>query len=181
MTTFTFRPIARGDFALLSGWLATAHVARWWNDDPALAAIEHDYGPCVDGIEPAHVFIASLDGRDLGLIQRYRFAAYPGYCAELAPIVRLPARSSGIDYLIGPPPALGKGLGTAMIAAFVAQTWTDDPDTTAIVVPVQAGNRASWRALERAGFLRVAEGDLAPDNPADGPEHVIYAIARPAS
>jgi aminoglycoside 6'-N-acetyltransferase len=36
-----------------------------------------------------------------------------------------------------------------------------------IVVPIVAGNRASWRALEKAGFVRIAEGDLAPDNPVD--------------
>lgn len=91
----------------------------------------------------------------------------------------MPSGATGIDYLIGPPSALGQGLGTAMIAAFVTQTWNHDPETRSILVPVQAGNRASWRALERAGFLRIATGDLEPDNPVDGPQHFIYAISRP--
>jgi hypothetical protein len=46
---------------------------------------------------------------------------------------------------------------------------------------VAAGNGASWRALERAGFHRVAEGELTPDNAADPPDHVVYRLTRPAS
>lgn len=49
-----------------------------------------------------------------------------------------------------------------------------------IVVPIVAGNRASWRALEKAGFVRIAEGDLLPDNPVDPPAHVVYRLDRPA-
>jgi aminoglycoside 6'-N-acetyltransferase len=46
-------------------------------------------------------------------------------------------------------------------------------------VPVVAGNVASWRALERAGATRYAEGDLAPDNPVDPPAHVVHRFVRP--
>ncbi len=176
---FMFSPIRRRDFALLGQWLATPHVARWWNDDPSPAAIEADYGPCVDGTEPAEVFIAHCDGLPAGLIQRFRFSAYPQYIGELAHILAVPPAATSIDYFIGPPAMLGKGIGTALIAAFVARIWDDDPDTPDIIVPVQADNRASWRALERAGFTRVASGELEPDNPADGREHVIYSAQRP--
>jgi aminoglycoside 6'-N-acetyltransferase len=44
---------------------------------------------------------------------------------------------------------------------------------------VSAANRASWRALERAGFRRFAEGDLQPDNPLDSLEHYVYRLHRP--
>jgi len=176
---FHFVPIRRSDFALLSQWLATAHVARWWDDDPALDAIESDYGGCVDGTEPCEVFIAQWDGRPIGLIQRYRFGAYPQYAMEMAHIMDVAPECTSIDYLVGPPDALGKGWGSAMIAAMAARIWEDDPGTPRIIVPVQADNQASWRALERAGFVRVAEGELAPDNPADRPAHFIYSLGRP--
>ncbi len=61
---FTFTPLRRCDFSLLSEWLSTPHVARWWDDDPSLAAIEADYGGCVDGTETAEVFIAHCDGAE---------------------------------------------------------------------------------------------------------------------
>jgi aminoglycoside 6'-N-acetyltransferase len=44
-----------------------------------------------------------------------------------------------------------------------------------------AGNVASWRALEKAGLERVAEGDLTPDNPVDPPLHYVYRADRPSS
>jgi aminoglycoside 6'-N-acetyltransferase len=178
MFTFEFAPIGRRDFSLLSRWLSTPHVARWWDDDASLGAIESDYGGCVDGTEPCEVFIVRCDNAAVGLIQRYRFGAYPQYIGELAHIVDVSAESTGIDYLVGPVQALGKGIGTAMIAAFAACTWADDTATPAIVVPVHVDNRASWRALERAGFVRIAEGELAPDNPRDSRSHYIYARYR---
>lgn len=178
MYSFEFAPIGRDDFALLSEWLRTPHVARWWADDSSPGAIESNYGACIDGSEPAAVFIARCDGAGVGLIQRYRIGAYPQYLGEIASIVDIPVGATSIDYLIGPPAALGKGLGTAMIAAFVARTWQDDPATPSVIVPVHADNRTSWRALERAGFVRIAEGELAPDNPTDSRAHYIYQRAR---
>ncbi len=65
-----------------------------------------------------------------------------------------------------------------MIATFATRLWDDYPDAPAIVVPVQADNRASWRALERAGFERIAEGELEPENPVDSWSHYIYRLAR---
>ena len=47
-----------------------------------------------------------------------------------------------------------------------------------MIVPVHAGNRASWRALERAGFTRVAAGELRPDNPRDSRDHYVYGLNR---
>jgi aminoglycoside 6'-N-acetyltransferase len=179
MFTIGFTPLRRADFPLLRQWLCTPHVRRWWDDDASPEGIENDYGGCVDGTEPCKVFIARCDGARTGLIQRYRFGAYPQYISELAQIVPVSPESTAIDYLVGPERALGKGIGTALIAAFVARTWADDPATPAIVVPVHAENRASWRALERAGFSRIAEGELKPDNPVDSRAHYIYAIRRP--
>jgi aminoglycoside 6'-N-acetyltransferase len=179
VTAFEFKPIERNDFPLIATWLATPHVARWWNHDPSLSAIETDFGGCVDGTEPCEVFIALLDRVPVGLIQRYRLGAYPEYIDELAHILQVRPELTSIDYLIGPPEALGKGIGSAMIAALATRTWRDDPGTPAIIVPVQADNQASWRALVRAGFERIAEGELTPDNPIDGTAHYIYELARP--
>lgn len=179
MDDFDFRRLARSDFPLLSGWLAQPHVARWWDADPSLDAIEADHGGCIDGTEPAEVFIALRQGEPIGFVQRFRLDSYPQYLAELAPILPVPAAACSIDYLIGPPKALGRGWGSAMIAAFVRQLWRDDTDAPALVVPVHADNTASWCALERAGFVRAASGLLTPDNPADNHKHFIYQLDRP--
>ncbi len=179
-SNYAFRPLQRSDFALLSQWLATPHVSRWWDDDPSLQAIEADYGGSVDGTEPSKVFIALRNGAPLGLIQGYLLHAYPQYVAELAPLIVAPDRAYSMDYFIGPVDALGQGLGTSMIEAFVRAVWQDNSNPCCIFVPTHATNRASWRALERAGFVRVATGDLEPDNPIDSTLHFIYRIERPS-
>ncbi len=38
---------------------------------------------------------------------------------------------------------------------------------------------ASWRALEKAGLQRIAEGAISPDNPVDDPLHYVYRVDRP--
>jgi aminoglycoside 6'-N-acetyltransferase len=86
-----------------------------------------------------------------------------------------------LDYLVGDPTRLGQGVGSAMIAAMVERTWHELPDAPAVLVAVVAANTASWRALEKAGFRRVASGDLPPDNPVDDPLHHVLRIDRPAA
>ena len=176
----TFRPLRREDFGLLAAWLSEPLVDRWWNDEVAPEALERDYGAAVDGREPTEVFLALADDEPFGLVQRYPVAAYPEDLAELLAVVPVPAGALSIDYLIGEAARRGHGLGAAMVAAFVERTWADHPEASDVVVPVAAGNTASWRTLERAGFVRVAEGEMEPDNPRDPRDHVVYHCARPA-
>ena len=177
--TVTFRPLARADFDLVATWLSDPVVARWWNHDTTPEAVERDFGPGIDG-EPVEFYLACAGGgRPFGLIQRYAIAAYPEYVEELEPVYELPDGALSIDYLIGEPAARGRGLGTAMIADFIAQGWTAYPQAHSVVVPVAAGNTASWRALESAGFRRVAEGEMEPDNPVDPRDHYVYRFDRP--
>ncbi len=175
-----FRPLTRADLPLLARWLAEPLVARWWDHATTPEALEADFGPCIDGTDPAEVLLALTGGRPFGLVQRYLVADFPEYVAELEPVVDVPPGALSIDYLIGEPDVRGGGAGTAMLAAFVADSWPRYPAADAVLVPVAAGNVASWRALERAGFTRVAEGPMTPDNPVDPPDHVVYLLRRPA-
>jgi len=179
MHELDFRRLVRADFPLLGRWLATPHVARWWHHDASPAGVEADFGDTVDGRDPTDIFVVLLQGRAVGLMQSHAFAHNPGYAQALAPWLELPARAFSLDYLLGEPDVLRQGVASEMLAAFADTVWWDHPGASAIVVPVQSGNVASWRALERAGFRHVADGDLAPDNPADGREHRIYRLDSP--
>nr|WP_242625454.1 GNAT family N-acetyltransferase [Protofrankia symbiont of Coriaria myrtifolia] len=179
--TVTWRRLDEPDFALLRGWLEQPHVARWWNHETTSEAVHRDFGPAARGEEPSEDFLALLDDRPVGLVQRCRLADYPEYRDDLAPIVDVPAGAMSIDYLIGEPAQTGHGLGTRMIASMVARTWSDHPEATCVVVPVVAANRVSWRALEKAGLRRVGQGPITPDNPADDPLHYVYRVDRPST
>ena len=66
-----------------------------------------------------------------------------------------------------------------MIAAAVEDTWNSYFYAPAVLAAVVAANVASWRALEKAGLKRVAEGPMSPDNPIDDALRYIYRVDRP--
>jgi aminoglycoside 6'-N-acetyltransferase len=177
--TFSWRRLTEADFPLLASWLAEPHVARWWHHETSPQALARDFGPAARGDEPSEDLLVLLDGEPLGLVQRLRIADFPEYLAELTPIVDVPDGSFGIDYLIGDVRQTGRGIGPRMIRAIVERTWSDYSDASCLIMPVSAANRTSWRALEKAGLRRIAEGELEPDNPIDNRNHVIYRIDRP--
>ena len=174
-----FRRVERADFPLLARWLATEPVRRWWCHEWSAEAVERDFGPSADGLEPNEDWLALLRRVPFGLVQRSRVADYADNLAHFSSLVDVPAGAVTLDYLLGDPQRLGRGLGTAMVAAMVQKTWRDLPDAPAVLVAVVAANTASWRALEKAGFARVASGDLPPDNPVDDPLHHVYRLDRP--
>ncbi|MCS3780874.1 GNAT family N-acetyltransferase [Tsukamurella ocularis] len=177
-----FRRVTRDDFPLLASWLGEPHNRRWWHHETSPEAIERDFGPSVDGAEPSQDWLGLDDaGVPFGLIQRQRWVDYADEAetAAVATLVDLGPADYGVDYLIGAPSATGRGLGTAMIAAMCSVIFTELGGER-VVVAVAAGNRRSWRALERAGFVLVGHVDIPPDNPVDPPDHVVYALSRPA-
>jgi aminoglycoside 6'-N-acetyltransferase len=177
--TISFRRAARADFPLLARWLAEPHVARWWNHEFTAEAIERDFGASADDAEPNEDYLALLDGTPVGLVQYSRYSDYPEYAEELSGVLEIPPSAVSIDYLIGDPARTGRGLGTAMIKAFTDRIWRVDATATCVIVPVVSANRASWRALQRAGFHLAARGELEPDNPIDDRSHEVLRLDRP--
>lgn len=176
-----FRRLARADFPLVARWLAAPPVARWWNHEWTPEAVERDFGPSANGLEPNEDWLALLDGQPIGLVQRSRVTDYAENLRDFSSIVEVPEEAVTLDYLVGDPAVYGRGLGSAMIAAMVERTWDELPSAPAVLVSVVAANTASWRALEKAGFRRVGEGDLEPDNPVDPPLHYVLRVDRPVT
>ena len=169
----TFRPIDDGDLATLADWLALDFVQRWWQEPWDLPSVEAKYGPRVGGDGEAQVFIIELDGRAVGMIQRYRLRDHPEWEAALHI-----SNSGGIDYLLGDPDLKGRHVGSTAIRQFVPTVFAAYPEIDLVVAVPQQANIASWRALEKAGFTRHWSGMLDSDDPADqGPAHV-YVIWR---
>lgn len=175
----TWRQLTVADLPRLGEWLADPQVARWWNHESSAEAVERDFGPSVRGEEPGEDLVVSLDGRPIGLLQRSVIRDYPEDLAEFAAIVDVPEGAVELDYMIGEAALRGWGLGTRMIAAAIKDTWTAHPAAPAVLVAVVAANVASWRALEKAGLRRIAEGAMSPDNPVDDPRHYFYRCDRP--
>jgi aminoglycoside 6'-N-acetyltransferase len=173
--------LTAADLPLLTEWLREPLVARWWNHDTTAEAVQRDFDPSVRGEEPGEDLIVFVDGEPIGLLQRSTIREYPEDFTEFAAIVDVPDGAVELDYLIGDATRRGRGLGASMIAAAVENTWSAYPAAAAVLVAVVAANTASWRALEKAGLKRIAQGAMSPDNPADDPLHFIYRVDRPSN
>ena len=157
---FSFRPLQTSDLPLLHSWLSRPHWAEWWGPAPTLAEVQADYGAWISDPSQVQPHIALLDGEPLGYIQSYVAMGSGGgwWEAETDPGVR------GIDQSIADAAQLGKGLGTAMVKAWVAKLFAD-PQVTRIQTDPDPRNARAIRCYEKAGFRAVGEV-LTPDGTA---------------
>jgi len=176
---FTWRRLTEADFPLIQLWLQEPLIKRWWNHQTSAEAVQRDFGASARGEEPGQDWLALLDGEPFGLVQRSVLADYPEYHDPLSEITEVPPAAMSLDYFVASPALRGQGLGVRMIQSMLDRTWLDHPAAPCVLIPIAAGNQRSWRVLEKAGFRRVAEGDLEPDNPVDPPLHFVYRIDRP--
>jgi aminoglycoside 6'-N-acetyltransferase len=149
-----FRPLARADFPLLLRWFKAPHAAEWFTDQPGdVAAMERKFGPRIDGRAPTQMEIVEIDGVPAGYLQRYRVRDYPEYAAA--------ARDDdtvGVDYIIGEPEFVGRGIGTRMIWQYVRDIVLPAyPDVPRVLASPDVRNGRSIRTLEKAGFRRAHE------------------------
>ena len=176
----TWRALTAEDLPMLSEWLSEPQTARWWNHETSAEAVARDFGPSCRGKEPGEDLVVLLDGRPMGLVQRSRISDYPEDLDEFSSVIEVAQGTVELDYLVADPALRGRGLGSRIIATLVEDTWCSYPEAPAVLVAVVAANVASWRALEKAGLLRVAEGPMEPDNPIDPPLHYVYRAERPS-
>lgn len=146
-----FRPVTPADRALLAAWIARPHWQRWWGEaeSEAVSIAEGataDFGP----------FVFTLDGRDAGYIQWWRPEGIGG------PVAAPPETTRGIDMGIADPDDLGRGVGPAVLAAFLRRLAAEG--VTRFLIDPAPGNTRALRAYAKAGFAEVARG-----HNADGP------------
>ncbi len=114
-----------------------------------------------------------------GIIQRYLVDDEPAWARAVTATGVVSGPAAGIDYLIGDPALTGRGYGTAAITAFTSLTFGRYPEAESVVAAPQQANAASWRVLERAGYVRWWSGQLDSDDPGDAGPAYLYGIRRP--
>jgi aminoglycoside 6'-N-acetyltransferase len=143
-------------------------------------AVEAEYGPCIDGLDPTELLVIEHEARPVGFIQRYRISDNPTWAAALAPAVATADTTNavGFDYAIGAQAATGRGIGSDAIRLLASDTFERYPEVGSIVVAMQQANRPSWRALERVGFERRWAGLLDSPDPSDAGPSYVYVLTR---
>jgi aminoglycoside 6'-N-acetyltransferase len=148
--TLSLRRMTAADRPMIEAWLREPHVARWWSDDVPDQLEEFD--DAVAGRDPTHVLVVEDDGAPIGWAQWYRWADSP----DEAPDYGATDEDYGIDYGIGAPSQVGRGVGTALITLLVREVRRAHPQAP-ILVAVATPNTASRRVLEKNGFALVGE------------------------
>jgi aminoglycoside 6'-N-acetyltransferase len=160
-----FRPLERADLATMAGWQAEPHVARWWHDPVADAvAAEAKYGPRIDAATPTRVDVILADGVPAGFVQMTPLA--PDAERLAAALTDGGADTVVLDYAVGTPGLVGRGVGSRAIWAYVRDVvLVRRPGTRYVVAAPESANTASIRAVEKLGFRRTTEFYAAPDSP----------------
>lgn len=156
MTGLSFRPLRADDLPMLHAWLARPHVRHWWGEPPSPAELSEDLLPT--GAEAStRGYIALHDSEPIGFIQSYVvMGSGDGWWEdETDPGAR------GIDQFLAHADQLNRGLGSAMVRAFVEQLF-EDPAVTQVQTDPSPQNERAIRCYRRAGFEPRGEEDT-PD------------------
>lgn len=156
----SFRPLIPGDLPLLHEWLSRPHVVEWWGDPGPLSEVESDYLPITEPGSKTRGYIALQGEEPIGFIQSYVvMGSGDGWWEdESDPGAR------GTDQFLAHADQLGRGLGSAMVRAFVDLCFTD-PAVTRVQTDPSPDNERAIRSYRRAGFIDVRKV-VTPDGPA---------------
>ena len=147
-----FRPVAEADFPMLWRWLAEPHVRLFFQKTPiSLAEVAAKFAPRLRGEVPTRCHVALHDGTPFGYLQSYRNANWP----EWAEMIGRDGGAS-IDLHIGDPAFLRRGLGRAMLAAYVRDfVFPHFADLSDVYVAHEITNAAAVAASIAEGFRVV--------------------------
>ncbi|WP_425416568.1 GNAT family N-acetyltransferase [Oricola indica] len=116
-----FAAMTPADYPMLQHWLENPPMNEWWGD-PAGYIQYWSVGNEVDS----------------------------GHGAEAPWLLELPRTAVGVDLSLGRPELLGRGIGTAVLRAFLARLFAEGHETV-VIDPDEANSRAI-RAYEKVGF-----------------------------
>lgn len=158
--TISFRPLIASDIVMLHEWLHRSHVLEWWDSPKTFAEIERDYLPSATGKSTTRAYIVLLENEPIGFIQSYVVmdSGDGWWEQETDPGAR------GIDQFLANSEQLGRGLGSAMISAFVNRLF-QDPAVTKVQTDPSPDNDRAIRCYQRVGFVAVGEV-ITPDGAA---------------
>jgi aminoglycoside 6'-N-acetyltransferase len=148
----SLRSMTEVDLPQVEAWLRQPHVARWWTADTTAETTIDSYRRRLTGQKSrTHMLVATEDGTAIGWCQWYLWADYPAEALAM----QAAEGEVGIDYAIGELTRTGRGVGTRLIEALVAEVRRIHPGAGMLVDP-DAANLASRRVLEKNGFVLVA-------------------------
>lgn len=147
----TFRPMTMADVPMFAAWRTQPHVAEWWPIESP-EEIEAEYAELTSPASTTRPYIVLHHGEPVGYIQSYVAKdSGEGWWTDVTdPGLR------GIDQFLAHPDRLNRGLGSAMVRAFVDRLF-ENPEVTRVQVDPDPRNARAIRCYEKAGFVADRE------------------------
>lgn len=149
-----FRSVTEADLPLLHAWLNRPHLRQFYQKRPiTLDEVRAEYAPAIRGEEPGRLHLALHDGFPFGYLQCYRNLDYPDYARELDL-----NDGTSIDFYIGEPDKLGRGLGKRMERSYALDVvFPLYPDESHCYVCHEAANLIALACSQAAGFTALRD------------------------
>ena len=167
MIPLSFKPLSIDHLNLLHKWMQQPHVHQWWSDGKSWSFndIREKYTPYTLGykIEQGEKklifpFVIEFENRPVGFIQYYSAFDFKrdGFCVK--EIWQNQNQSlAAIDFYIGEPDCIGKGLAPKALTSFLQQYVFNHFD--ACLVDPEKNNKAAIKAYAKAGFSTFRDLD----------------------
>ena len=147
------RHLAEDDLALLARWFNEPHMFPFYmRERMSLDEVRAKFRPRLGTSSGIECLVAAIEGVPFGYVQWYANRRDPTYGAAKLGF----ADGIGLDYFIGDPGSLGKGLGSAMLDAFAQSVARRLPEADkAILVQHADANVRAVACAKRAGFVAL--------------------------
>ena len=147
-----FREVESKDFKKIHKWLNEKHVREFFQPEEInLEQVISKYQPRLDKKHPTKMHMALLDDDTFAYLQSYRIIDFPEYSRTIEEV-----RGFGIDYFIGEPQNINRGLGSLMINSYVTfLAGKIFPEENECFVSIRKDNLKSVHACKNAGFTEV--------------------------
>ena len=174
MARVTLRTLSELDLSRLHSWLNEPHLFPFYMQDSySQEDVVGKFRPRLESDHPCHSLIAETETGAFGYIQWYLNRSFPDYGIAL---LDEPLGVS-IDYFIGSPGHLGRGLGPAMLEALVDQVTPNlAPQDRRFHIGHDIRNERAIACTRRARFQATK------DFVEQGLKHRLYVrdVARPS-
>lgn len=149
MNGFTFEPLSLDHLILLHQWLQGEHVRQFWDDgDRTLEEVKKHYWNQKD----VQSWVASINGAPFAYLQIY----FVTESHEFNPWRSKKYTTLGLDFFIGEPSFLGKGLAIPLIETFMAEILKSYLPYRLLVDP-EVKNLKVLSIFNKMGFQLIGE------------------------
>ncbi len=130
------------------------HWRQWWGEPTQELA---NVAAMLAGEDTTEPFIFHLAGRPAGYIQVWSIGDHqrPPWIETDPWLMALTPETVGVDIAIGAPDDLGRGIGPAVLSAFVARL--RHQGHREIIIDPDPANTRAIRAYRKAGFRPIAD------------------------